>query len=107
MSSPSFTSRAVDALRASAVSGLSVTVNPSPPPETQSRTRGVRGRADAAERGIITGDGPGGGITGGKRTVVIAGLPGKMTAAAVKEWLKSFKLAEANTEEKEIAQVEL
>lgn len=89
------------------LSGFHIQANDSPPPVVPVRTRGVEGRREAAERGIIDGDGPGGGITGSGRNVSIAGLPGKMTPEGVKAWLKSFKLAGSTTDGKEIAKIDL
>jgi len=41
------------------------------------RTRGFRGRTEAALRGALTGDGPGGGIPERGRAVLVSGLPNK------------------------------
>ncbi|KAH9856945.1 hypothetical protein C2E23DRAFT_865593 [Lenzites betulinus] len=57
------------------------------------RTRGVKGRVEAARRGVISGDGPGGSITGGGRNVVLYGLPGKLVPGALIDSLQEFKLA--------------
>ena len=57
------------------------------------RMRGVRGREQAAQRGLVSGNGPNGGVTGSGKNVVIYGLPGKMTEEAAGYYLKSFKLA--------------
>ena len=77
------------------------------PPDVPARTRGQKGRMEAAERGIVLGNGPSGGITSNGKAVTITGLPGKMDATAVKDWLRSFKLAGNEENAKEIVQIEL
>ncbi|KAI0831367.1 hypothetical protein BC628DRAFT_1353406 [Trametes gibbosa] len=57
------------------------------------RARGVKGMVEAARRGIISGDGPNGGVTGSGRNVVLYGLPGKLTPEHVLDNLQGFKLA--------------
>lgn len=71
------------------------------------RIRGVKGRAEAADRGIITGNGPSGGLLGGSSNVVLYGLPGKMSTEATGYYLKSFKLAGASPESKDIVKVDM
>jgi hypothetical protein len=88
------------------LNGLTLTTVPvsafsSPPPAggvMPGRRRGVQGRAEAEERGIITGNGPHGGITGRGKTVVLWGLPWKTTAEQVKLALKGFRFAESGDE---------
>ena len=109
MSSAGFAGSAVRALRDHNLAGLPLTVNLSPPPRESrpARLRGVKGRAEAAEREVVTGDGPGAGITGGRRTVVLSGLPARMSPDAVRTWLKNFKLASSTPEEKEVSKIGL
>ncbi|KAI0362182.1 hypothetical protein OH77DRAFT_1388337 [Trametes cingulata] len=57
------------------------------------RARGTKGILEAAERGVVTGNGPSGGITGSGRNVVLYGLPGKMLPWQLAERLRDFKLA--------------
>ncbi|KAH9951225.1 hypothetical protein B0H21DRAFT_269749 [Amylocystis lapponica] len=71
------------------------------------RTRGARGRAQAAERGIMDGNGVGAGVTSTGRSVVLSGLPGKLTPDALKEFLKSFKLAGHDNDKREIVKLEI
>jgi hypothetical protein len=56
----------------------------------QSRNRGTKGRRDAADRGLITGDGPDGGIVSNGRVVVVSGLPGKLGSEGFRRYLKRF-----------------
>lgn len=60
------------------------------------RTRGVKGRMDAVQRGIFLGNGPGGGITDSGKNAVLYGLPGRMTEEAAGYYLKNFKLASSS-----------
>lgn len=64
------------------------------------------GRREAADRGVLTGDGPSGGIIANGLSVVITGLPGRMTTGGLKHWLRNFKLAGDTAEEKEIIRIE-
>ena len=71
------------------------------------RRRGERGRGEAVERGVVTGDGPSGGITGSGKSVVLYGLPGKMTEEGVSFFVRSFKLAGmAPKKEKDIVKLD-
>ncbi|KIP09604.1 hypothetical protein PHLGIDRAFT_18577 [Phlebiopsis gigantea 11061_1 CR5-6] len=71
-----------------------------------SRMRGARGREEAAQRGVINGNGPNGGVTGGGKNVVIYGLPGKMTEEATGYFLQSFKLA-GSADDKDIVKLDV
>ena len=56
------------------------------------RSRGLKGREEASERSIVTGNGSQGGITDGGRSVLLSGLPGKITTGAVRRFLKDYRL---------------
>ena len=73
---------------------------------TWHRTRGVKGRLEAAERGLISGNGPDGTSTSHGRGVVIYGLPGKLTPEALRPYLKDFKLVATEVGHKEIIKLE-
>ena len=62
------------------------------PTEPRMRSRGLKGREEASERSIVTGNGSQGGITDGGRSVMLSGLPGKITAGAVRKFLRNYKL---------------
>jgi hypothetical protein len=87
------------------IGGLQVDAFPSPPPldVIPTRSRGARGRSDAAGRGAIVGNGPSAGLLNPNIHVVIWGLPGKITPNRLKEYLSDFQLA--GTNRGEIAQV--
>lgn len=59
------------------------------------RSRGHKGRKEAAERGIWNGDGPNAGIRGlsVERVVTVWGFPGKATVDAVEKFLEGFKIS--------------
>ena len=61
--------------------------------ERPPRTRGVKGTLEAGQRGIIDGNGPDAGVTGGGKNVLLRGLPGRLFPAMLAENLRNFKLA--------------
>jgi len=63
-----------------------------PPSEPSARSRGLKGREETSERSIVSGSGSQGGITDGGRSVVLSGLPGKITTDVVRRYLKNYKL---------------
>ncbi|KAF8626228.1 hypothetical protein AX15_004915 [Amanita polypyramis BW_CC] len=67
------------------------------PGDTQPpRTRGAKGREEAAVRGALKGDGPHAGIPNGEKTVTIWGFPGKTESAAVEFVVRDFDLARSS-----------
>jgi len=56
------------------------------------RSRGVQGRADALNRGLL-GSGPSAGFPSG-RTVTISGVPGKVTVQNMRQLVEGFQLAD-------------
>ena len=67
----------------------------------------MSGRSEGAQRGLLLGNGPSGGIVSGGRCVAISGLPGKLSADALRTLLRNFKLAGSNAEEKDINKIPL
>ena len=57
----------------------------------QRRNRGVKGRKEASNRGIVDGNGPDGGIASNGKCVTVWGLPGKLEAIDFEQYLKRFK----------------
>jgi hypothetical protein len=81
------------ALRQLRFFGHPLTPRTTPPPaETSVRSRGLKGREDASERTIVTGNGIQGGITDGGRSVLLSGLPGRISVEAVRRLLRNYKL---------------
>jgi len=90
---PDVLNKNLHALKNTTISSIPITAVSCPAPSDIARIRGVDGRKEAAERGRLTGDGPGGGITNGGKNVVIWGLPGRVTPEGLKNLLRDFKLA--------------
>lgn len=58
--------------------------------------RGQEGRAQAAVRGALTGDGPSAGVANNGMNVVFSGLPGKTTVEDMSELLNDFEIARSD-----------
>jgi hypothetical protein len=56
------------------------------------RSRGLKGREEASERSIVSGNGSQGGITDVGKSVVLLGLPSKISTDAVRRYLKDYSL---------------
>jgi hypothetical protein len=56
------------------------------------RSRGLKGREEASERSIVSGNGSQGGITDVGRSVLLSGLPGRISTDAVRRHLKDYSL---------------
>lgn len=105
---PDLLRRNLTALQNATVAGISVTAQSAPPPSqsTPPRTRGVKGRSEAAERGLITGNGPRGGIVNPGRNVVVWGLPGKMTTGELRDYLRGMGFSWVGPGKEEIVKLE-
>jgi hypothetical protein len=90
------------------IAGEPVSAEPKIVEESRPRTRGTKGRAEAEERGVATGNGPHAGLlqnTG--KTVVIWGFPGKMTAGMALPYFHEFKVAKSKKETHRIQKIPL
>lgn len=56
------------------------------------RSRGLRGREEASERSIVSGNGSQGGITDVGKSVLLSGLPGKISTHVVRRYLRNYSL---------------
>jgi len=63
-----------------------------PPLEPTMRSRGLKGREEASERAIVSGNGSQGGITDVGRSVLLSGLPGKISTNVVRRYLRDYSL---------------
>jgi len=63
-----------------------------PPSEPRMRSRGLKGREEASERSIVAGTGSQAGITDVGRSVLLSGLPGKISTNAVRRCLNDYNL---------------
>ncbi|OBZ75045.1 hypothetical protein A0H81_04246 [Grifola frondosa] len=95
------------ALQSSMLGGKMTSSTSRDPPNLPPRNRGAEGRAEAAERGLITGNGPDAGVTNGGRNVVMWGLPSRITQENVRDMLKSFKLAGFEGGQEEMVKLEM
>lgn len=68
---------------------------PEEAPRPKMRSRGLRGKEQAALRGALNGNGPHAGMSNLDRTVTIWGLAGKATPRALAEVLEGFDVAES------------
>ncbi|KAI0811025.1 hypothetical protein BC629DRAFT_1023191 [Irpex lacteus] len=66
--------------------------------EFLTRSRGEKGRADAANRGVL-GSGPSARLSGGEKNVCLSGLPEYASVEVVRRVLKSFKLTSNGEDE--------
>ncbi|TCD68885.1 hypothetical protein EIP91_009435 [Steccherinum ochraceum] len=91
---PSFVRDALRTLNNSVIGGQRVLLEPASEPTAvlPARTRGAKGRAEAAERGVILGDGPAAGVSHPGKTVLLTGLPYGTTVLGVRYLLQSYHL---------------
>lgn len=94
MTDSKFVTNAMRTVRAAQMSTLPLKAWPASIRHFQ-RTRGVRGRAEAAERALIEGNGPGGGFDPKGCDVVLSGLPEQVTSGALRHFLKRMGYVEA------------
>ncbi|CCM02401.1 uncharacterized protein FIBRA_04499 [Fibroporia radiculosa] len=110
ITSPNFAQNTAKSLNRSMLGASTIASHPADPSAKTRppfRTRGTKGRLEAAERGLVMGMGPDGGVSNQGRNVVIYGMPGKMTPESLREYLKSFKLAGSEGGQKEIIKLEV
>ena len=75
------------------MSSLPLRATAVPNPLRIGRMRGSVGRQEAANKGLIDGNGPNGGTSGHGKNVVMWGLPGKLPPAGLRNYLRAFQLA--------------
>jgi hypothetical protein len=89
------------------MSGLPLDVAITWPLEDPSRTRGIKGRQEAIDRGILDGNGADAGVSERGKNVVVWGLPGKLTTDQLGEYLKNYRLAGTGGGREEILKLEM
>lgn len=90
------------------IAGLSVKARPKISEEDPlglPRRRGMKGRAEAVDRGLMTGNGYHGGVSNCERHVVLRGLPGRVQIAAVRYALRRYNLDETKGGNPSLAQI--
>ncbi|KAK7693396.1 hypothetical protein QCA50_002964 [Cerrena zonata] len=94
---PDFTPNALKVLHGNTLGGSRIEAELVRPHDFNSggftRTRGIKGRAEAAERGLFDGTGPNAGLTRNGANVLITGLPGKSTVDIIRTFVRSYKPA--------------
>ena len=93
LTQPSVLPKVLAALQQLRFSGHPLTPRTTPSPsEPSMRSRGLKGREEASERSVVTGNGSQGGITDGGKSVLLSGLPGKISTDVVRRYLRNYKL---------------
>lgn len=104
---PAYVQPAVLRLRTAQLSGMLLDVVATGPLENRpGRSRGVQGRAEAMNRGVLDGNGPDAGVTERGKNVVVWGLPGKLTTDQLRQYLKSSRLGNTQGGKEEILKIE-
>ena len=99
LSSPNSMARNLRLLNKATMSSLQLRAMASPDPFAVGRTRGSVGRQEAADKGLIDGNGPNGGTSGHGKNVIMWGLPGKLPPDGLKNYLRAFRLSDASGRE--------
>jgi len=97
MSNPGSTEHALQVVKNSTISGVVLDAGIHGPPHIP-RTRGSQGRQEAADRAVLDGDGPGGGVHSNGKDVVLYGLPGKLGDRELQAYLWRLKIVGENLE---------
>ncbi|KAH9063511.1 hypothetical protein EDB87DRAFT_1604109 [Lactarius vividus] len=93
LTQPSVLPKVVGALKELRFFGHTMTPRTVPPPtDIRMRSRGLKGREEASQRSVVTGNGCQGGITDGGRSVLLSGLPGRISEDSVRKFLRNYKL---------------
>jgi len=105
LSSKNSMARNLRLLDKATISSLSIRATAIPNSLSVGRTRGSLGRQEAVNKGLIDGNGPNGGTSGNGKNVIIWGLPGKLPPDGLRNYLRAFRLSDANGQES-IAKIE-
>jgi len=86
-------------LNKATISSLQLRATGVPNPFPVGRTRGSVGRQEAANKGLVDGNGPNGGTSGHGKNVIMWGLPGKLPPDGLRNYLRAFRLSGASGQE--------
>lgn len=91
---PSFVPSTLDRLKKTTINAHTISAVSCADPTglDAQRTRGTKGREEAAKRGSFTGNGPGGMINSNGTDVVLYGLPLRLDSLDLKQWLFESEL---------------
>jgi hypothetical protein len=79
-------------LRNVSLNGLRLKASHVTPDRWDFRTRGIKGKRDAIQRGLLTGTGPDAGLTERGTAVILSGLPAKMEELHMRKRLPDYEL---------------
>lgn len=99
LSSQTSMPRNLRTLNKASMSTLRLHATAVPNPFSTGRTRGLVGREQAANKGLINGNGPNGGTSGHGKNVIVWGLPGKLPPDGLRNYLRAFRLSDASGQE--------
>jgi hypothetical protein len=99
LSSPNSMLRNLRMLNKATLSSLPLRATAVPSPFSAGRTRGAVGRKEAADKGLVNGNGPNGGTSGNGKNVVMWGLPGKLPPDGLRNYLRAFRLSDVSGQE--------
>ncbi|KAF9651512.1 hypothetical protein BDM02DRAFT_3110627 [Thelephora ganbajun] len=99
LSSPNSMTRNLRMLNKATMASLSLRATAVPNPFSVGRTRGTVGRKEAANKGLVDGNGPNGGTSGQGKNVIMWGLPGKLPPDGLRNYLRTFQLSETSSQE--------
>lgn len=111
LSSPDYMRDNLQALKDLTISAIPVRASPYHPqtqPRILLRTRGQRGRSEAARRGVLVGCGPSAGVTNDGRTVVFGGLSSRSSSESwLEDLLANFQIARSDKGDPQIVRLPL
>jgi hypothetical protein len=99
LSSQSSVTRNLRILNSATMSSLTLQAKAVPSPFSVARTRGSVGRQEAANKGLIDGNGPNGGTSGNGKNIIMWGLPGKLPPDGLRNYLRAFRLSDEGGQE--------
>ncbi|EPQ58761.1 hypothetical protein GLOTRDRAFT_104100 [Gloeophyllum trabeum ATCC 11539] len=107
IASPDLVQTALERLDSSTMAAMTVRAVSTPGVDLARRSRGAKGVEEAAERGVISGNGPSGGLPPSQSgmNVVVFGLPSKMELEKVKAYFDGFEFASMTRGDKEVIHV--
>lgn len=99
LSSKNSVARNLRILNSATMTSLSLHATAVPSPFRVARTRGFIGRQEAADKGLVNGNGPNGGTSGNGKNAMMWGLPGKLSPDGLRNYLRAFRLSDQSDQE--------
>lgn len=108
LTAPNFLQDNLRLLNRLTIAGMPVSAQPKIVEESRQRTRGTKGRVEAEERGVATGNGPHAGLQQNiGKMVVIWGFPGRMSTGLVAPYFDDFQVATSKNDQLKVQKVPL